>query len=347
MTVDYLSTTDPRWKAVLSEVPHDIYHLPQYLEVSARYEDNDEGAAPTAVYVHEGGSFCLIPFVVRHLPAALGAPPDWRDARSPYGYAAPLFRGDASWVDKALQAFVRECRNRNIISVFIRLHPLLPVPPVLTQHGHLTKRGETVYVDLTLSEAGLWSQTRGRLRSYIHGLQRAGFHIRFDDWSTYDDFVHMYGETMARLQADQFYRFPVEYFRDLRVALGERLHLCSVFDSNGELACSSLLTEHQGIVQYHLSGTADRFLAVSPSKLMMHEITLWAKRADHKVLHLGGGLRGRADSLMQFKSGFSPLRSDFLTYSLICDDTKYLSLCQQVQPDAVLDNYFPQYRCLR
>jgi hypothetical protein len=340
MIVDCLSTTDPRWEALLDEVPHDVYHLPRYLEVSARYED----AEPAAFLAREGSCFCLIPLLIRRLPEALDAPRDWRDAKSPYGYAAPLFRGDASWIDKALDTFTRECQTRNIVSAFLSMHPLLTVPPNLAGHGRVVKHGETVYVDLSLPEEALWAHTRERFRSYIGKLHRSGFQSRFDDWSAYGDFVHIYGETMARLHADPFYCFPAQYFHDLRAALGPRLHFCSVFDSGGELASGALLTETEGIVQYHLSGTADRFFTKSPSKMMLHEIRLWAKGEGCKVLHLGGGLGARADSLFHFKTGFSPLRADFLAYHLVCDHGKYTSLCRQTEADVLDDDYFPQYR---
>lgn len=340
MIVEYLSTTDPRWRALLDEVPHDVYHQPQYLEVSATYED----AEPTAFLAHQGNCFCLIPLLIRRLPAALDAPSDWRDLKSPYGYAAPLFRGDESWIDKALGAFARECQAHNFISTFVCMHPLLTVPPSLAGHTQVVKHGETVYVDLSLTEAVLWSQTRQRFRTYISKLQRLGFQARFDDWSTYDDFVSIYGQTMARLQANDFYRFPAQYFHDLRAALESRLHFCSVVNARGELASGALLTETQGIVQYHLSGTADRSVDDAPSKMMLHEVRLWAKRKGYNVLHLGGGLGGRADSLFHFKTGFSPLRADFLAYHLVCDESKYAFLCRQRGPELLDTEYFPQYR---
>jgi Acetyltransferase (GNAT) domain len=340
MIVDCLSTTDPRWEALLDEIPHDVYHLPQYLEVSARYED----AEPAAFLAREGSCFCLIPVLIRRLPETLTAPPDWRDVKSPYGYAAPLFRGDASWIDKALGAFTRECQTRNIVSAFLSMHPLLTIPPNLAGHGQVVKRGETVYVDLGLTEEALWSQTRDRFRSYIGKLQRSGFQARFDDWSAYGDFISIYGQTMDRLHADRFYYFPEQYFHDLRVALGPRLHFCSVVDSRGELASAALLTETQGIVQYHLSATADQFFRNSPSKMMLHEMRLWARREGYKVLHLGGGLGARADSLFHFKTGFSPLRSDSLACHLVCDEGKYAYLCRQTEADVLDEEYFPQYR---
>jgi len=340
MIVDCLSTTDSRWQALLNEVPHDVYHLPQYLEVSATYE----GAKAAAFLAQEGSFFCLIPLLIRRLPADINAPYEWRDLKSPYGYAAPLFRGDASWIDKALCIFTRECEARNVVSAFLCMHPLLAIPPNLSRYGQVVKHGETVYVDLSLPTEVLWSQTRERLRSYIRRLQRAGFQARFDDWSTYDEFVCIYGQTMARLHANQFYHLPQQYFHDLRAALGPRLHFCSVVGPHGELASGGLFTETQGIVQYHLGGTADRFLADAPSKLMLHEAGLWAKAQGHRVLHLGGGRGGRADSLYHFKSGFSPLRSEFLTYRLVCDESKYRALCRQIETDPLDSDYFPEYR---
>jgi len=340
MIIEYLSTTDPRWEALLDEVPHDVYQLPQYLQVSAAHEDGE----PAAFLAREGDCFCLVPLLIRRLPAFLTAPPDWRDVKSPYGYAAPLFRGDESWIDKALAAFTTECQTHNLVSAFVCMHPLLAVPPDLARHGQVVKHGETVYVDLSLTEPALWSQIRRRFRTYISGLQRAGFQARFDDWSAYGDFVCIYGQTMERLQANQFYRFPAQYFHDLRVALGPRLHFCSVVDARGELASGALLTETQGIVQYHLSGTADRFVADAPTKLMLHETSLWAKRKGYKVLHLGGGLGGRADSLLHFKAGFSPLRADFLAYHLVCDEGKYAFLCRQSGAELLNGDYFPHYR---
>jgi hypothetical protein len=340
MIVEYLSTTDPKWEALLREVPHDVYHLPQYLEVSAKYES----AQPTAFLAREGCCFCLIPLLIRRLPAFLSAPPEWCDLKSPYGYAAPLFRGDESWTDKALAALTAECQTHNLVSAFVCMHPLLTVPPNLARHGQVVKHGETVYVDLSLTETALWSQTRQRFRTYITRLQRLGFQTRFDDWSTFGDFVSIYAQTMARLQANEFYRFPVQYFHDLRVALGPRLHFCSVVDAGGEIASGALLTETQGIVQYHLSGTADQFVADAPSKLMLHEVRLWAKRQGCKIVHLGGGLGGRADSLLHFKTGFSPLRADFLAYHLVCDESKYTFLCRQNGAEPIDKEYFPQYR---
>src|SRR5205085_7250730 len=139
-----------------------------------------------------------------------------------------LFCGDAEWIDRAMNAFGQECRTRNIVSAFLCMHPLLTVPSSLAHYGELVKHGETVHVDLTLTESELWGQTRERFRSYINRLRRKGFQAHFDNWTLYNDFVAVYWETMERLDADEFYHFPEQYFHDLRAALGPRLHFCAV-----------------------------------------------------------------------------------------------------------------------
>jgi hypothetical protein len=350
MEVDFLPTTDPRWKDALDQVAHDVYQLPEYLELSARYEGGGQsrsGPIASAFYVRENESLCLIPLLERSLPPAPDVPHHWRDVTSPYGYAAPVFRGDSSWVHKAIGLFTAECRRRDIVSGFLRMHPFLPVPPALAEYGQLINNGETVYIDLTVPESTLWSQIRGRLRSYINGLKRAGFQTRFDDWSTYGEFVKAYGQTMARLEADQFYCFPVDYFNHLRVALGDKVHLCSVFDAAGKVACGALVTENQGIMQYHLSGTTDDALPWSPSKLMLYEIALWARKRGCTTFHLGGGLGAQADSLLQFKAGFSSLRAAFWTCRFIYDSYKYDYLCARMPSGSRASSYFPQYRTLQ
>jgi lipid II:glycine glycyltransferase (peptidoglycan interpeptide bridge formation enzyme) len=123
--------------------------------------------------------------------------------------------------------------------------------------------------------------------------------------------------------------------------------LCSIFDPAGAFVCGTLLTETQGIVQYHLSGSTDNSLAWSPSKLMIHEITLWARNHGYKTFHLGGGLGAQADSLLRFKAGFSPLRADFMTCRLMFDAEKYRYVCSQTEPSALFNNFFPQYRIAR
>src|SRR4029077_5474420 len=78
--------SDPRWAGFLARVPHDVYHLPEYVACAAEHD----GGTPEAVYAES--SLCAVraPLVIRDLPATLTAPADWCDAVAPSGYGSPL-----------------------------------------------------------------------------------------------------------------------------------------------------------------------------------------------------------------------------------------------------------------
>jgi hypothetical protein len=117
MLMDFIRPSDPRWSEALAAVRHDIYDLPEYLTLCARFE----GAEPVGFYASEEGRYCLVPLLQRTLPASLGAPDSWTDAISPYGYSGALFTGGVDWAGRAVRAFAGVCADHNIISVLVRL----------------------------------------------------------------------------------------------------------------------------------------------------------------------------------------------------------------------------------
>lgn len=349
MNAELIGPSDPRWRRLLEQVPHDAYHLPEYVTFAAR----QEGGTPCAFYAETSAFGFLLPLLLRDLPAELNAPPDWRDASSPYGFfSAPLATdaGDSDSLLDALRAFREVGQGQGIVSAFIRLNPLraLPCEP-FARTGQVQTHGRVVYVDLSRTIEALWSQTRENHRSGIKKLGRAGFVPTMDRWDLYGDFVRIYRETMERASATSFYFFSDAYFEDLRATLGERLHLCSVLSPEGAVASAGLFCAINGAVQYHLGGTAGPYLSKAPSKLMFDFIRCWGKERGAATLNLGGGLGAAEDSLFHFKSGFSPLGATCQTFRMIVDESRYDVLQarwqeQSAPGDDALSNYFPVYR---
>ena len=343
MRIDFIDPSDSRWNEALgAAAEHDVYDLAEYAAVCGKYE----GAAPIAFYASEGAQFCLIPLLQRPLPPSFGAPAAWSDATSPYGYSSALFVGDGEWPLRAVQAFVGTCAERDIISVFVRLHPLLSVPTAaLDAAGIRVRHGNTVHMDLTLPEQALRDQQRSGHRYEIRRLHLDDFKVVVDDWSLYDRFVQLYWEAMRDLNADPYYLFPAGYFGDLRRSLGPRLHLLSVLAPDRSVAAAGLFTETQGIVQYHLSCTAEEHRRRAPSKLMLDYAITWAKSAGNHVLHLGGGAGSQADGLFRFKTGFSKTHAPFHTWRVICDPKRYSELIEAAGAfDVPPEGFFPAYR---
>lgn len=346
--IRFLTVDDAEWGEFLGGVRHDFYHRPSYARLSAPLD----GGSPEAVLVRQGSRYFFLPYVVRPLSqlAWLGKEGDKLfDIVSPYGYPGPLTSADTRFVTEAILQWRAAMRDRGAVSSFIRLHPLLETDhDALAAHGELVSRGRTVSIDLTLSPEEIWSQTSQTHRNEISKARRAGLTATFDPrLANLPTFLAMYYETMDRAAASQYYYFPEQYFADLRDALGEALSLCLVRDAAGQVLCGGLFTECCGIVQYHLSATFTAALRQHPAKLMLDYVRGWAKERGHAVMHLGGGMGAREDSLFSFKSRFSPRRHAFFTWQmrLLPDIYERLeSRRRSLDNGAIESSYFPVYR---
>jgi Acetyltransferase (GNAT) domain len=343
-TAEFISPQDPRWEKFLRTCRHDFYHLPEYVELCAK----GEGATPAAFYAEDGHAAFLAPLLIRPIPRNLGAPEGWFDAVSPYGYSTPLATPSEVSLDRFLDAFCHAARQRGLVTAFFRLHPLLLLDhDSLGKFGRLTRLGQTVFIDLAKSVEEIW--TRPDHRRNIRKLHSMDFTVKLDEWGLFKDFVEIYLATMRRVGARTGYLFSEEYFEDLRAALGERLHLCCVLSPRGDVAAAGLFVETDGIVQFHLSGTAGEYLTLAPSKLMLDFMRCWSHERKHTVLHLGAGLGGADDNLFQFKAGFSKDRAEIFTYQMILDEEMNDLLSGLAKAggrgtSSSGSNFFPAYR---
>jgi Acetyltransferase (GNAT) domain len=346
----FLEPGAPMWRALLHTMRHDIYHLPQYACFAARRQ---EIGVPLAFVAQEPGGCLLVPLIVRRIPREMGD--GLYDAISPRGFPGPLLGADPScdpgFVDRAVEALADGLRSRQIVTAYLRLHPLLP-PPVeaLRRVGAVVEHGDSVSIDLTLSPEELGRQTRTNHRRDINKATRLGYVARIDEtWQRLDAFVAVYQQSMERLGADVFWRLSRDYFSDLRESLDRNVHLCIV-ELRGEVAAGGILTEEDGIVEYHLAGTADAHVAASPSKLVIDFARRWAQERGNRSLHLAGASR-RGDSLSHFKSGFSPLLHPVYSWRLVADTSAYGLLVDRWQGRAQVaadppEAFFPAYRKL-
>lgn len=345
-----LGVHDPEWLAFLGTTKHDVYHLPEYVRMSA---DQDGGRA-AAVLIERGEHRLFVPIVIRPVPQCDDPAEEIFDATSPYGYPSPLLSGQLdcaeAFLAEAIPALMNHLKAERVISTFLRLHPLLDLPlDSLSSKGTLVYHGESVFVDLSLPVEEFWRQTRQNHRRDINRAERNGVTVRIDDnWEFIGRFVELYHETMRRVEAADYYYFPMSYFLDLRRALGDRLHLC-VVEHEGNVISAGLFTECCGLVQYHLSGTSENALSLRPLKSMLHFVRLWAKGRGNHLLNLGGGVGGKKDALYDFKVGFSDLTRPFYTWRLVPDETAYGALvtaweARTGRTAESRDGFFPAYR---
>jgi hypothetical protein len=164
-------------------------------------------------------------------------------------------------------------------------------------------------------------------------------------------FAAIYRETMQRVGASPGYLFEDSYFSALSEMLGEALQLFVVRLPDGTPVSAGLFTLCDGILQYHLGGTRTAALKLSPMTLLLDTARLWAHEQQARVFHLGGGVGAQADSLFQFKAGFSGRRHEFFTWRWILEPDEYQAMCAVRQRAdesrgvvAPASDFFPAYR---
>ena len=138
----------------------------------------------------------------------------------------------------------------------------------------------------------------------------------------------------------------------LSKSLGRVLKLFVVKMPDGEVISGGLFTLCNGIVQYHLGGTRNTALKLSPTVLIFDTVRRWSPKNGAHTFHLGGGVGGKTDSLFQFKAQFSRRRHEFVTWRWIVAQETYRELSRQKQLSdlerglrAISPSFFPAYRC--
>jgi hypothetical protein len=352
-------TTNQReeWtRAVRQARQYDFYFLPEYHALAER---RGEGEARLFVY-EQAGQTIVLPLIIRtlaNLPEIAAWANRWRDATSVYGYSGPLCSHEdipRPVVDAFQRALTSALQELQAVSVFSRLHPLLPAQAKLLDGlGEQQFGGATVSINLSAAPAEQRAHYHGTIKNRINRLARSGVTCTLDIQQRHlPEFVAIYHETMRRVQAEQSYFFDSAYFADLAKSLGPVLKLFIVKTREGQVIGGGLFTLCDGIVQYHLGGTRDAALKLSPTVLMFETVRHWAHQSGAHTFHLGGGVGGKSDSLFQFKARFSRQRHKFATWRWIVAAEAYREVSLQKQLwnserglRAISASFFPVYRC--
>jgi hypothetical protein len=354
-----LRASEPAWEEWLAEVPRDVYHSAAYHGYSAASGEGD------AYLVVTGDRDCGLawPYLLRQIPdGRAGLPSGLTDVTSVYGYAGPLAWGCApgeDFLEKAWLEVLDVWRSQCVVSAFTRFHPLLGNEAFLSsipwpgdggdQSAPVAPLGRTISIDLTLSDEAARADYSSSLRRQIKNYRQAGLTTTYDpDMADLPEFTRLYHETMDRNEADRYYFFDLEQFRQLRDALGDHLHLL-VTRLGDELGAACLFTEYDGIVQEHLMAANGAMAAISPYKVLIDDARAWARERGNRVLHLGGGRGAREDSLFEFKRRFSSRRHTFYTGRWIVDREAYAGLVEEHVAESagagqLVSGYFPAYR---
>ncbi len=359
---DLLSADDPaesqRWSDLVDAAPTpDVYYRPGYARA---YEVEGQGRA-VALHVVTSDSAFLFPLLLRPLATLpFASQVAGQDAITPYGYGGLLplraARPPVAQLRAGITALSDWCKCQGVISVLLRLHPLLEQDAEFEKLAdpHLTVH---VFGPTTALPLDGWSESslrKGR-RSDL-GVARRSLRLT---WSSSADsspgapplaealslFRGLYESTMDRLGASAFYHFSPNYYAALAEGLGQRMAVALAWRQQQAVGAAIFFADRR-FAHYHLSATNEEGRALKATTLLIREAIDWARSRGCRCLHLGGGVRGD-DSLFDFKRGFGGDVYRYAFAGLICDPTRYQALltARVGQPGPLpRSDFFPAYR---
>ena len=328
MTPPACAEVEPeRWDEELQAAgATDVYYARGFVRASAALV----GAEPILLRLQGGAGDVFLACLVRSDPT---------DVVTPYGYGGPVAAGDDPPLAGFAAAYEAWCKRRGVVTSFLVFHPLL---------GNADSPASAGFHRIPLAGTVAWPLDRGELLPAIHKHHRRMIRraARYDVAiqpapADLAEFVAVYEQTMRRANASPFYFFPRPYWDAL--AAGVKLVRVDVRDGGGALLASVLGMGEPPWLHYHLGGAADAARGTGASHLALYHLAQWGRDHGYATLHLGGGVGGRDDSLLEYKRRFAP---DGLKRAAIGkavhDRAAYARL---TGADSVeWDGFFPAYR---
>jgi len=329
------------WDACIKECGFfDFYHTFDYHHLS-KAEDE------TPLLLKYSGKYMTvaIPLLARKIKDT-----NYKDATSVYGYAGPIYKGNIANFDnkKFKNALTKYFLDNNFVSIFSRLSPFINAQNVILKDiGIIVRLGKVVNIDIQKDLDKQRHLFQSRLKTHINRARRLCQVKIATTCEDLEQFKSIYYENMDRVNAKEFYYFNDSYFEKIIKSNDFKSEILLAIDNEtGKTIAGCLFITTNGIVQYHLSGTKNDYLHLTPTKLLIDEMRIMASQRGHTFFNLGGGLGGRNDdSLFNFKASFSKDFKEFNLWKFIVNQEVYDEL---VIKKGIVDksNYFPLYRLL-
>lgn len=333
-----------QWDAVVrSFKKYDVYYLSGYVKA---FQLHGDGEPLLFCYEDDGlrGINVVMKRDIAKDPRFAGKLPEdtWFDFATPYGYGGWLLEGEGD-PTPLFAAYEAWCQKRNIVSEFVRFHPVLGNHAHMERFYEVVPLGGTIAIDLTSPE-GIWtnlsSQNRGRIRKAKKGGVQV-YHGRCPE--LYETFRELYNATMTKDHATDYYYFSPAFYESI---LNDLPQNAQVFYAqvDGTVIAAYIILAANGQLHYHLGGSRQDYLDLAPNNLLMYEIALWGCANGCKTLHLGGGVGSGEDSLYRFKKSFyrgEPCRYHIGKKIFLPDIYQELTARRGDLPEG---GFFPRYR---
>ena len=265
---------------------------------------------------------------------------EYYDFASPYGYGGWLIEGNDTI--GLFEAYDSWTRQNQVISEFVRFHPILKNHEFCEGYYQVTGMGDVVHMNLSSPET-IWENLTSKNRNMIRKARKNGVRIYYGRFQKiYERFLEIYNTTMDRDNAEAYYYFQPAFYQSILEDLPRNAQVFWA-EKDGKTIAASIILSANGMMNYHLSGSLREFSTFAPSNLILYEAALWGCENGYRTFYLGGGVGSGEDSLFHFKRAFYKGELHrFYIGKRIFNQGIYDSLVNM--REKAERNYFPEYR---
>lgn len=291
-------------------------------------------------------------FIKRRIPLTIDNEV-YYDIVTPYGYGGPTLvdcheNNKAALAEEFYESFRKYCLDQNIISEFVRFHPIIENAGLFGSYYDIKLKRLTTGTNLQAFDDPIQAEFSKSAKTNIQKAIKYGVEYKITvNPSDLTLFKEFYYNTLERNEADAIYFFDDTYFNDLLRYFEKNLLLVTAF-YEGKIIGMVLNFVYKKMIHIHLSGTDSNYFHLSPVYLMLFGLTQWGKENGIELIHSGGGRTSEAnDKLYQFKKRFGKnTEFNYFTGEKIWNPDIYNRLVEATQTN-VGASCFPAYRQLQ
>ena len=311
------------------------------------YEKIEKGKAEIFKFENEDGKITN-QFLIREIPEKVNGK-TYYDIVTPYGYGGPIInylKGNKENLLKEFEKnFKKYAEERNIVSEFVRFHPIKENAIDMKPIYNSTYMRKTLITKLDEEDVVKKQISKSARKNIRQALNKGVIYKITEKPNDISVFKNIYYSTMDRNHATDYYYFDDEYFQNiLNYYKGNLILIEAIFE--GKTIAAGIYFIYNDIIHIHLSGTLTEYLYLSPAYILRYALILWGIEHNdkYKIIHHGGGRsNSEEDSLYLFKRNFAKLYDvDFYVGKKIWNKEIYDELCNMKNIED--DGFFPAYR---
>lgn len=197
----------------------------------------------------------------------------WYDFVTPYGYGGWLIEGGGV-SSELFDCYQSWCRKHNVVSEFVRYHPVLENHRYSDAFYDVLALGGTIAMDLS-SPGTIWANLASKNRNMVRKAKKSGVVIyngRYPE--IFERFREIYNWTMEKDDAETYYYFKPEFYKSVMMDLPQEAQVFYA-ELDGNVIAASIMLAANCRLNYHLSGSVREYQNLAPTNLLLYTAALW------------------------------------------------------------------------